>query len=454
MAIRRMTVDRREFLARSAATLAAGTSASSGLCTAAPSEKVNLAAIGVGGKGWSDINSVSVGHNVVAFCDVETNILKRKGRKRKGGFAAAAAQWPQARRYNDWRVMLEREHKQIDGITVSTPDHMHAPITMTALHLGIATYTQKPMSRTVHEARQLTLAARRSKVVTQMGNQGHSSVEYRSLVDIVQSGAIGKIKEAHAWSNRPIWPQGIQRPTGGQSAPAGFHWDLWLGVSAQRPYLPAVYHPFNWRGWFDFGAGALGDMGCHILDPIVWSLELESPLSVKYTGPKPKPETFPEQERISYRFRGTRYTAAPELSVVWYDGGQKPDAGLAQLPPGEQLPANGTLFVGEKGTLLTRHGGPPQLLPREKFTDFEMPKLPKIDHYLQWTHAIRGVGQTTSHFDYAGPLTETVLLGTVAARFADRELAWDADRLEFSNTSQANAFLRQEYRQGWQVEGL
>ena len=446
--------DRRAFLAGSAALLAAGSQASNGLLAGAASEQVNLAAVGVGGKGWSDINNTSAGHNVVAFCDVETNVLKRRGRARRGGFAAAAKQWPKARRYHDWRVMLDREHKQIDGLTISTPDHMHAPITMSAMQLGIDTYTQKPLSRTVHEARQLTLAARKHDVVTQMGNQGHSGVEYRSLVEMIRGGVIGKIREAHAWSNRPIWPQGIQRPTGGQAATAGFHWDLWLGVARQRPFVPAVYHPFNWRGWFDFGAGALGDMGCHIIDPVVWSLELESPLSVTYSGPKPMAETFPEQERIAYRFRGTRWTAEPRLSVVWYDGGQLPDAKLAPLPAGEKLPTNGTLFIGEKGTLLTRHGGPPRLLPEEKFADYELPKLKPVDHYLQWTHAIRGAGRTTSHFDYAGPLTETVLLGTIAARFANQELVWDSQRLEFSNFAQANRYVRQEYRQGWQVDGL
>jgi predicted dehydrogenase len=415
-----------------------------------PGEQVRIAAVGVGGKGWNDLQGAAANARVVAFCDVET------GENRRGGFGKAAEAWPEARRYTDWRQMLDREHQHLDGVTVSTPDHMHAPITMTAISMGLGTYTQKPLTRTIHEARQLTIAARAAGVATQMGNQNHNGRTYKTLVAIIRSGVIGKIREVHAWSNRPTWPQGIERPPGSDPVPRTLHWDLWLGVAPERPYLADVYHPFKWRGWFDFGAGALGDMGCHIIDPVVWALELAAPTSVRYEGPEPAKETFPAWERIHYQFPGTAHTIGDTIRVVWHDGGKRPPEALAQLPAGAALPSNGTLFVGQEGTLVTPHGGKalPALHPQEKFAEYPLPELDGCDHYQQWTDAIRGVDTTTSAFDYAGPLTETVLLGTVAARFPDQELRWDAAQLEFTNCPQANQYVRQPYRQGWQVQGL
>ena len=439
--------NRRRFLQFAAAAAATGPAAVQAL---APNEKVHLAAVGVGGKGWSDIQSTSQGHHVIAFCDVETG----KARRGRGGFGAAAEAWPRARRYTDWREMLDKEHQHLDGLTVSTPDHMHAPITMTAIQLGLATYTQKPLSRTVLEARRLAEAAAKAKVVTQMGNQGHSGVGYRTLVKLLHGGAIGRVKQAHAWSNRPIWPQGIQRPDGASPVPSTLKWDLWLGVADERPFVAGAYHPFNWRGWFDFGAGALGDMGCHILDPVVWGLELGPPERVRYEGPAPQPETFPSSEIITYQFAATPRTLGDPVEVKWYDGGKLPPAELAWLPEGERLPANGTLFIGEKGNLLTAHGGFPQLLPAERFSDYEMPQLEPQDHYLQWTQAIRGADRTTSDFAYAGPLTETVLLGTIACRRPGVTLQWDSNRLRFTNDDAANELVHVEYRKGWKVDGL
>jgi predicted dehydrogenase len=357
--------------------------------------------------------------------------------------------------------MLDKEGKRLNGITVSTPDHMHAPVTMTALQLGLATYTQKPLTRTLHEARRLTLAARKAGVVTQMGNQGHSGVAYRTLVQWIQAGAIGKVTEAHAWSNRPSWPQGIDRPAGSSPVPETLNWDLWLGVAPERPYVAGAYCPFNWRGWYDFGAGALGDMGCHIIDPVVWSLNLAAPRRVSYQGPSPKPETFPAWEIITYEFAGTQHTSGPSFTLRWYDGKRDgvpnlPPVELASLPAGEKLPANGSLFIGEKGVLLCEHGGRgfPRLLPEERFAGYAVPKLEEVDHYLQWTNAIRGEGQTTSDFDYAGPLTETVLLGTVASRVPGETLEWDSANLRFTNSPAASAYVQQPYRKGWEVAGL
>lgn len=450
---------RRDFL-RTTAAMASVTILPSGLLKAAPNDKPNVAAVGVGGKGWSDITSVSRdgAANVVAFCDVDTG-PSRGGKKASGGYSGAAQMWPDAKRYTDWREMLDKEGKRLNGVTVSTPDHMHAPVTMTALQMGLATYTQKPLTRTIHEARQLKLAAKKAGVATQMGNQGHSGVAYRTLVQFVKDGAIGKIKEAHTWSNRPIWPtHGIDRPSGSSPIPANVNWDLWLGVAPERPFVADVYHPFAWRGWYDFGAGALGDMGCHIIDPVVWSLDLAAPTRVSYEGPSPKPETFPQWEIIHYDFPATKFTSGP-IAVRWYDGKRDgaqvlPPADLAPLPAGAKLPTNGIILVGEKGVLLCEHGGQPRLLPEDEFKDYEMAKLESVDHYLQWTNAIRGEGKTTSNFDYAGPLTETVLLGTVASRFPGEPLEWDSANLRFTNVPKANDYVRQPYRKGWEVPGL
>ncbi len=458
----RRTVSRRRFLATTTAAMASVTILPSGLLQAAPNSKPDIAGVGVGGKGWGDITETSKdgAANVIAFCDVETGAGRRK--KGSSGFSAAAEKWPDAKRYTDWRELLDKEGKRLNGVTISTPDHMHAPVTMTALNMGIATYTQKPLTRTIYEARQLSLAAKKAGVVTQMGNQGHSGLPYRTLVQLIQNNAIGKVKEAHTWSNRPSWPQGIDRPQGSSPVPESLNWDLWLGVAPERPYVEGAYCPFNWRGWYDFGAGALGDMGCHIIDPVFWSLALAAPTKVWYDGPPPKPETFPAWETITYEFAGTPYTADRTIRVKWYDGKRDgtpnlPPADLAQLPGAEKLPANGSLFIGEKGVLLCEHGGPravPRLLPEDRFVGYPIPQLEEVDHYLQWTSAIRGEGKTTSNFDYAGPLTETVLLGTVASRFAGEQLAWDSANLRFTNVPKANDYVRQPYRKGWEVQGL
>jgi len=442
---------RRRFLGQSAAVAAAAWARPLAAHALAPSERVNVAAVGVGGKGWTDVNGAAPFANIVAFCDVAKDPADRRG-----GYGAAAEAWPQARRYTDWREMLDKEHQNLDGITVSTPDHMHAPISMTAIQLGLATYTQKPMTRTILEARRVAQAAHKAGVATQMGNQHHNGGTYRTLVELIQSGAVGKIREAHAWSDRPIWPQGIDRPKGKSPVPESLDWDLWLGVASKRPFKEDVYHPFKWRGWFDFGAGALGDMGCHIIDPVVWALELGAASSVQYEGPAPKPETFPAWEILRYEFAGTKYTTGRTLRMTWYDGKKQPPRELAGLAEGQKYPSNGTLFVGEKGAIVTSHGsgGTPQLLPADKYRDFELPTLPTVNHYGQWASAIRGEGKTTSNFDYAGPLTETVLLGTVAARFPDQRLEWNLHELKFSNFSAANEYIHQPYRRGWEVAGI
>lgn len=413
-------------------------------------DRLNIAAVGVGGKGSGDIASTSPGQNVVAICDVDDRTLGRAEKK-----------YPGAKVYNDWRKLLEQ--KDIDAVTVSTPDHMHAPIAISAMQLGKHIYVQKPLAHTIHEARQMRLLAKQYGVVSQMGNQGHSTSGYRTLVKLIQDGTIGKVKEAHAWANRPIWPQGIDRPAKSDPVPSYLHWDLWLGVAKERPFVGpsgegkkdrGAYHPFNWRGWLDFGVGALGDMGCHIIDPVVWSCELGAPTKVWSDGPAPNDETFPEWGIIHYEFPGTKHTVGESIQVTWYDGRKKPAEELAQLPSGEKLPDNGSLFIGEKGVLLCPHGDSPRLLPTDQYAEFKIDAVDGSDHYMQWTNACKGTDDATSHFDYSGPLTETVLLGTIAIRFPGEAIAWNSEKLAVTNVAAANEFVRKSYRDGWQVKGL
>lgn len=440
---------RRQFLKSSAWGVASTFAAPAILSARSPNELVRIAGAGVGGKGWVDINGAAPFGKIVAFCDVDT------GKNRRGGYGAAAEKWTDAKGYTDFRKMLDKEAKNIDALTVSTPDHMHAPITMMALQRGLAVYTQKPLTRTVHEARQLARAAAKANVSTQMGNQHHSGSGYRSLVKIVQDGLLGKIREAHAWSNRPIWPQGIDRPSGSDDIPTALNWDLWLGVSPVRPYKNGVYHPFKWRGWFDFGAGALGDMGCHIIDPVVWSLDLGPAKGVTYKGPTAKKETFPESEVLNYRFEGTKFTAGDEFTMSWYDGGLKPKPNGTHGVVAEKLPSNGVLIVGEKGSLVCSHGKNPELFPKEKFATVELPREDKLNHYQVWIDGIRTGKAPNSNFGYAGPLTETVLLGVIAARVgSEEELLWDTKKLRFTNSDAANRHVKEDYRSGWQLEGL
>jgi predicted dehydrogenase len=422
----------------------------------AATDRLNIAAVGVGGKGEGDIKDTSAGQNVVAICDVDERTL-----------AKSQELYPKAKAYHDWRRMLEQQ--DIDAVTVSTPDHMHAPIAVSAMQLGKHVYVQKPMAHTIHEARRMQALATENGVVTQMGNQNHSGSAYQTVVKLVQAGAIGKVHEAHTWSNRPFWPQGIERPSGSDPVPKWLHWDLWLGVAASRPFLGAesarsergrrrsnrgVYHPFNWRGWLDFGVGALGDMGCHIIDPVVWSLELDAPRWVWSGGPGANGETYPEWAIIQYEFPGTKYTVSDSLRMTWYDGGKLPQPYLAQLPADEKMPANGCLFIGERGNLLCEHGGSPRLLPEPDFADYEIEPVAAQNHYQQWTSACKGDGKTSSHFDYSGPLTETVLLGTIANRFPSEKLVWDSETMKVSNRDDANPFVHKTYRDGWSVDGI
>ena len=452
-----MTLSRRSFVAKVSTTAAAlplviPKNVHGQLATKkrSVSDKLNIASIAVGGRGWTDANGASQGHNLVAFCDVMTEASSRKG-----GYTEAAKQWPKAKRYQDWRKLLD-ESKDIDAITVSTPDHMHAAPTLAAMRLGKHVFTQKPLTHTIHESRTLMLESRRLGVATQMGIQNQSSIGHRTTVELIQGGLIGKIKKAYGWSHKG-WagpPQG--RPSESSQVPKGLNWDLWLGIAPERPYVEEIYEPMNWRGWIDFGSGTLGDMGIHIFEPMVSTLGVAPPSSVKSLGAAPNLETWQPGNTIEYEFKGTPYTASDSLRYVWRDGkAGKPTPSVSEyLPTDLQLPSQGTLFVGEKGAIVHRHGGGPSVFPNDLLSGYDMPSIEKRGHFENWHQAIYTGKKPCASFDFAAPLTETVLLGNIAVRFPGERLEWNTDSLSFTNNQQANSFIKSDYRNGWEIEGL
>jgi predicted dehydrogenase len=404
------------------------------------------AGIGVGGMGAADLEQIAAHPNVdvVALCDVDLGRLK-----------AAAEKFPGARTYQDWRELLSAERGQLDSVHVSTPDHMHAPITIEVLRDGLHVYCQKPLTHDVVEARRVAQAAAESGAVTQMGIQNHSAEHYRRSFEILRSGAIGRVSHAHVWTDRPAgwWPQDVPRPEGSDPVPETLDWDKWLGTAPARPYKEGVYHAFAWRGWLDFGTGAQGDMACHLMDPALWFLELGAPVSFTSVGPPPNGETYPAWSTVHYTFPATPFTLPEGVRVSWYDGGRKPDEVLALWDAGEAY-ANACLFEGERGALLASPYEPPRLLPESQFREVPAFDLPPINHWHQWVDACAGNGRTTTPFEYAGLLTEVALLGNVALRFPNQELRWDARHLRIPNLPAAEAFLMRRYRSGWSVRGL
>ena len=408
-------------------------------------EKVNVAGIGAGGKGSSDIaGAAGAGANIVALCDVDWNQAAETFKK-----------YPNAPKYKDFREMLDKEGKNIDAVTISTPDHMHAPIAVAAMQLGKHVYVQKPLTHDIFEARRLKELAKKYKVASQMGNQGHSGEGVRRLTEWIRAGVIGTVTEAHIWTDRPIWPQGINRPTDTPPVPDTLAWDLWLGTAPERPYNPA-YLPFKWRGWWDFGCGALGDMACHIMDPAYTSLDLGYPTSVEAVSEGKTDETCPVWSIITYEFpaKGKR----PAVKVIWYDGKKLPPRPAAAKPD-EKLGDgdNGTLFVGDKGMLACGcYGGGPCLIPSEKMKDFTRPErsIPNsTGHYKEWLDACMGIdppkGGWTNNFDYAGPFTEMVLLGNLAVRVG-KKIEYDPVNMKVTNCPEANQYLQRQYRKGWE----
>ena len=402
-------------------------------------EKLRIAGVGCGGKGWSDIAETSKGQDVVALCDVDA-----------GRLAKAKERYAGAKTYTDWRKLLEQP--DIDAVTISTPDHMHAAIAMAAMALGKHVYVQKPLTWSVFEARQLTKMAAQTGVTTQMGNQHRSNVHWKGARDLVTKGTIGPVHEVHVWTDRPIWPQGMDRPSGADPVPDSLAWDLWLGVAPERPFKNGVYHGFKWRGFWDFGTGALGDMGCHLMDPAVWALDLVNPSRITAMGPEPHPDTAPTWSIVRYDFPAT--DARPAVTMYWYDGSALPPARVLAWPKDKPLPGNGCMFVGETGNLFVNHETGPVMLPEERWQDFAMPEWQATDHYMNWTNACKGDGTCISPFAEAGPLTETVLLGNVAYRLGI-PIEWDAAEMAVVNARVAAApLIRRTYRKGWEVDWL
>ena len=416
----------------------------------APSERVRLAGIGAGGMGGGDIAThAKNGAEVVALCDVDET-------RAAGSFQA----FPKAARYKDFRELIDKEAKNIDAVTIGTPDHIHAVATLAALRAGKHVYCQKPLTHTLRECREVTNAARIAKVATQMGNQGHASEGSRLTNEWIRAGIIGEIREVHVWSDRPgrLWKQGIGRPADAPPTPATLDWKAWLGPIKDRPYHPA-YAPVKWRGWRDFGTGALGDMGCHIIDHPVWALDLTTPTSVEASvtldgayleGDQPNLETYPIAGVVTYEFpaRG----ALPPLRMTWHEGGLMPPT-PEEMPPGGKLPDNGVLYLGSKGKMFhSSHGGMPTLLPAELHE--EAKAVPKSmarsqGHYEEWLLACKGGPQPVSNFEYAGPLTEIVLLGVLAICAPGMRLEWDAENSKIKNAPRFDALTSIEYRQGW-----
>lgn len=402
-----------------------------------PNEKLDIAIIGAGGKGADNLGNVS-SENIVALCDPDEN-------RARGAFG----RYPKAKQYKDFRRMFDDMAQKIDAVVVSTPDHMHAPASVMAMKLGKHVYCEKPLTHSIHEARVMREVAAQQKVATQMGNQGHSNRGARRAVEVVRAGAIGPVREVHAWTNRPIWPQGIDRPTATPSVPNNMDWYLWLGVAQDRPYHPS-YAPFNWRGWWDFGTGALGDMACHILDMAFWSLELENPTAIEAEVSDMHAESPPKWAIIRYEFpaRGD----LPPCKFTWYDGNKKPPQ---ELVAGEKLPSGGSILVGEKGTMFVPddYGARFILLPKERFADYKGPEesIPRSPgHHREWLNACKGGPAAMSNFDYASRLTETVLLGNLAVRTGKR-IEWDAKNMRVTNYPDANQYVRREYRKGWSL---
>jgi predicted dehydrogenase len=435
--------NRRRFLQQSAAAMAAGYFVNPTVVRAAdsPHEKLNLAIVGTANKGWDNVRHLG-NENIAVLCDVDANYL-----------AKAAQVYPQARQYRDYRKMLDAEHGKIDAVVVSTADHTHAPATSIALDLGKHVYCEKPLTHTVQEARVIARLAKKNKRATQMGTQIHASDNYRRVVELVKSGAIGKVTEVYNWCNKG-WSDGRFQASAGP-APANLDWNLWLGPAQERPYSPNI-HPANWRRFWEYGSGTFGDMACHVMDLPFWALDLRYPTSVSAEGPDVHPVGCPNWCKATYEFpaRGDQ----PALKFYWSDGGKHFDI-VANTNDHSGKPLSswglGILFIGDKGMLVADYGRR-QLLPQDKFAEFQAP-TPSIEksvgHWQEWVNACKTGSPTLCNFDYSGALTETVLLGTVAYR-SGVKVEWDAENLKPRNAPEAEQFVTKQYRPGFGVVGL
>ncbi len=440
-----MSLSRRSFLARSGPVVVS--SALVHRLAWGANDRLQVGCIGIGGKGASDVSGVAgAGAAIVALCDVDEN---RRGKKGKGAQDLHA----DAAFYKDFRVMLEKEGKNLDAVTVSTPDHVHAAASILAMRLGKHVYCQKPLAHSVWEARRMAEVAVQAKVATQMGNQAHAGEPIRRAVEWVRAGLLGKVREVHAWTNRPIWPQGMTARPAAEPVPEGLEWDLWLGPAPERPYN-AAYCPFKWRGWWDFGTGALGDMGCHIMDMPFWALDLKHPVSVEAEAEGNTPESGPKASTVTYRFPAGTYCEA--LTYVWYDGNRMPPAEViadAGVPEKEVAKKFDLVMVGEKGKLFFQRGNTSWATsPKSLLDEFKAPAptIPRVkDEDVEWVQACTGGPAALSNFALAGPFTEQILLGNLAVRLG-RKIEWDGVNLKATNAPEADALIRRAYRKGWE----
>ena len=442
------TMRRRDFIFKSAAAAAAFTilprHVLGGPRHVSPSEKLNIAGIGIGGQGKSDLASVST-ENIVALCDVDQNYA-----------APVISQYPAAKLYTDYRVMLDKQ-KDIDAVVIATPDHTHAVITLAALRAGKHVYCEKPLTHTVHEARRLAQAAREAGVVTQMGIQGHSGEGLPLVSEWIRDGAIGEVREVDAWCDLTYYPWGhvwwssplCARPAETPPVPKGLDWDLWIGPAPMRPYHP-TYHPRTWRAWLDFGCGMMGDRGAHTLDPVVSALKLGAPVSIDATCCGMGEEVHPLSSIVTYQFPSS--LDGKPVKLTWYEGTRPPRPG--ELEDGRRLASEGgVIFKGSKGKIITGvYGDSPRIIPEAKMQAYKRPpkEMPRVKgvHQQEWIRAIREGRQANAGFDYSGPLTETCLLGNVAKRMNTRIL-WDSEKMLVTNLPEANKFITGEYRAGW-----
>ena len=402
-----------------------------------PSEKLNIAGVGIGGRGEGDLHECG-SENIVALCDVDAAYAGKVFDK-----------YPKARRWTDFRKMLD-EHKDIDAVIIATPDHTHAVISMAAIKRGKHVYCEKPLTHSIWEARQVAEAAREAGVATQLGNQGQASEENRLVSEFIADGAIGPVREVHAWCNRYISPRGIDRPKETPPVPGTLNWDLWLGPARNRPYHPC-YLPFSWRGWWDFGTGVLGDIGCHQLDPVFRALKLGYPTTVEACSSGVNDETAPQSSIVRFQFPA-REGMAP-LTLTWYDGGLMPER-PTELEEGRRFGnPDDNLFIGETGKMLGH-----RLIPESKMQAYDRPArtIPRSPgHHAEWLLACKGGPPARSNFDWAGPLTEVVLMGNVALRMEKQlyekglTLHCDGPNMRITNLPEANKYVRDEYRSGW-----
>ena len=428
-------MDRRRFLQTSglgAAAVATGVWSEQALADSkSPNEKLTIACVGTANRAAADVAGVK-GENIVAICDIDSNYLER-----------CAGQFPEARKYADFREMIAKEADKIDAVVVGTADHTHAPATLQAIRAGKHVYCEKPLTHTVQEARLVAQEAKKHGVATQLGTQIHAGENYRRVVEIIRSGAIGDVTDVHVWVGK-VWGGG-ERPEGSFEPPANLSWDLWLGPAPERPFAPGRYHPAQWRKWWDFGGGTLGDMACHYMDLPFWALDLRHPVSCEAEGPEVHPETCPTGLIVRYAYPKRGDLVA--CNLTWYDGNKIP-----REVAGERVPGSGVMFVGTEGKMYADYGNY-RLFPQEKFAGFEPPKpsIPRsIGHHAEWIKACKDGSPTTCNFDYSGALTESVLLGNVAFR-TGQKLDWDGAALQATNCPAADKYISKQYRSGWEI---